>query len=176
VVNNINKFKKESGQTLVEFALILPILLLLIFGAIEFGRVFHATHVITSAAREGARAAAVGKPNTHEPASNTTSIDSIDEAVKGASGSLVSSTNVYLKTNSSANIDVDNFDSTDPNSNQIFYTVTPYEVIDRTGSTRTQDYVEIKVKGAVDIVIPIINLFFAENPKILETSAQMRLE
>jgi Flp pilus assembly protein TadG len=166
---NIKNSKKESGQTLVEFALVLPILLILIFGAIEFGRVFHATHVITSAAREGARVAAVGKPNTHEAAADTSSIDSIDEAVEGACSSLVSTANVYLKTNAG-------FDSADPSSNQVFYTVTPYEITNRTGSTRTQDYVEIRVKGAVDIVVPIINLFFTENPKILESSAQMRLE
>ena len=37
----------------MEFALIVPLLLLLLFGVIEFGRVFHAQLVITNAARKG---------------------------------------------------------------------------------------------------------------------------
>lgn len=47
--------KKESGQALVEFALVLPLLLLLVFGIIEFGRIFQASLVVSHAAREGAR-------------------------------------------------------------------------------------------------------------------------
>ena len=140
--------------------------MILIFGAIEFGRVFHATHVITSTAREGARVAAVGKPNT---APDSPGIDSIDEAVKKASNSLVSESSVYLKNNT-------DYNSFNPNKSQVFYTIIPYNPTDRTGENRTQDYVEIKVKGAVEIVVPIISLFFTENPKILESSAQMRLE
>ncbi len=54
-------WRREKGQSMVELALILPILLLLLFGTIEFGRVFYSYITITSAVREGARAAAVGK-------------------------------------------------------------------------------------------------------------------
>jgi Flp pilus assembly protein TadG len=39
----------------VEFALVLPLLILILFGAIDLGRVFHAAITITNAAREGAR-------------------------------------------------------------------------------------------------------------------------
>jgi len=52
--------KSEKGQALVELALILPILLLLVFGIIEFGRIFGTHLMITHGAREGARAASVG--------------------------------------------------------------------------------------------------------------------
>lgn len=51
--------KKTKGQALVEFALILPLLLLLILGMIEFGWLLNGKLVITSAAREGARAGIV---------------------------------------------------------------------------------------------------------------------
>ncbi len=44
----------------MEFALVLPLFLLLVFGIVECGRVFHAYLVIAQAAREGARAGAVG--------------------------------------------------------------------------------------------------------------------
>ncbi len=43
------------GQSLVEFALLLPILALIIFGVLELGRAFFAFIAITNAAREGAR-------------------------------------------------------------------------------------------------------------------------
>ncbi|MHB0875764.1 MAG: TadE family protein [Anaerolineae bacterium] len=50
----------RAGQSLVEMALVLPLLLLLVFGIIEFGRVFNAYIIVTNAAREGARCGAVG--------------------------------------------------------------------------------------------------------------------
>ncbi|MEI6207934.1 MAG: TadE/TadG family type IV pilus assembly protein [Desulfuromonadales bacterium] len=49
----------EKGQALVEFALILPLLLLLLFGIIEFGRAFFQKNMTINAAREGARFAVV---------------------------------------------------------------------------------------------------------------------
>lgn len=55
--------KDNRGQTLVELALLLPILVLLVFGILEFGRVFNETLVVTAAAREGARVAAVNSDN-----------------------------------------------------------------------------------------------------------------
>ena len=46
--------KDHKGQSLVEFALILPILLILVLGAMDIGRLFFTKMVITNAAREGA--------------------------------------------------------------------------------------------------------------------------
>ena len=43
--------RPHRGQTLVEFALTLPILLLLLFGIIEFGRIFQAWVTLQNAAR-----------------------------------------------------------------------------------------------------------------------------
>jgi hypothetical protein len=45
----------RSGQALVEFVLVLPILLLLVFGLMDFARAWSAHHSIADAAREGAR-------------------------------------------------------------------------------------------------------------------------
>ena len=45
---------------MVELALVLPILILLLMGTMEFGRIFHSYLVITNASREGARAGVVG--------------------------------------------------------------------------------------------------------------------
>ena len=51
----------ESGQTLVEFAALLPVLFLLLFGIIQFGVVFHDYITVTDASRVGARKAAVSR-------------------------------------------------------------------------------------------------------------------
>ena len=50
--------RREAGQELVEFALILPLLLLLFLGIIEFGRAMLAYNTIANAARK-ARATAL---------------------------------------------------------------------------------------------------------------------
>ncbi len=49
----------EKGEAIVEFALLAPILLLLLFGLVDFGRVFDAWLITTNAAREGARYATI---------------------------------------------------------------------------------------------------------------------
>lgn len=50
----------ERGAAAVEFALVLPILVLILFGVIEFGGAYNAQLMVTGAAREGAREMAVG--------------------------------------------------------------------------------------------------------------------
>lgn len=52
--------KRKQGQALVEMALILPILLMLIFGCIEFGRIFGAYLLVNNLARDGVRYGVVG--------------------------------------------------------------------------------------------------------------------
>src|SRR4030042_1533872 len=53
--------RKEKAQTLVEFALVFPFILLITYGIIEFGRMMYIYAAVTGAAREGARyGAAVG--------------------------------------------------------------------------------------------------------------------
>jgi len=51
--------KDKDGQSLIEFALVLPILLLVVFGITELGRAIMVTSVLNAASREGARLAAV---------------------------------------------------------------------------------------------------------------------
>lgn len=59
-MKKILEFKRNTdGQSLVEFALILPFLILLILGMIEFGWILNGQITLTSATREGARVAIV---------------------------------------------------------------------------------------------------------------------
>jgi Flp pilus assembly protein TadG len=47
----------EKAAALVEFAIVLPILLLIVFGIVDFGRALYTANNLTSAVREGARLA-----------------------------------------------------------------------------------------------------------------------
>ncbi len=53
------KRKGTKGQSLVEFALVVPILLVLLIGIAEFGRAWMTRNIMTGAAREAVRIAAV---------------------------------------------------------------------------------------------------------------------
>jgi len=56
---------RKRGQAIVETALILPIIVLILMGIIDFGLMFNNYLVINNAAREGARNAAVGTSDTN---------------------------------------------------------------------------------------------------------------
>ena len=49
------RYGRNAGQELVEYALILPVLLILLYGIMEFGRVVMTYNTLANAAREGAR-------------------------------------------------------------------------------------------------------------------------
>jgi Flp pilus assembly protein TadG len=53
--------KREQGQTMAEFTLVLPVLAILLFGVIQFGIVFNNYLAVTDAVRAGARQAAVAR-------------------------------------------------------------------------------------------------------------------
>lgn len=52
--------KREEGQALVEFVLVLPILLILLLGMIEFGQIYFSYLLTQSASRDAARYGSVG--------------------------------------------------------------------------------------------------------------------
>ena len=54
-----NGQKGEKGQALVEFALLVPVFLLLLFAIVDFGMGFYSWITVTNSAREGARFGAV---------------------------------------------------------------------------------------------------------------------
>jgi len=54
------RVRQEDGAAAIEFALVVPVLVLLLFGLIEFGMAFLQVQSIRAGVREGGRAAAVG--------------------------------------------------------------------------------------------------------------------
>ena len=53
--------KRPRGQSLVEFALLLPVLLVILLGTFDFGRAIYAYNAVSNAAREGGRTAIVNQ-------------------------------------------------------------------------------------------------------------------
>jgi Flp pilus assembly protein TadG len=68
--------RSDEGQAVVEFALVVPVLLLLVLGVFEFGRAWSAHQAVTDAAREGARVAVIADPAITE--------DSVRKVVRNA--------------------------------------------------------------------------------------------
>jgi Flp pilus assembly protein TadG len=76
-----SKLRREEGAAAVEFALIVGLLAVLIFGLLEYGLAFWQVQNLRSAAREGARVAAVrGNPT----AVRSAMVDSSAGSLSGA--------------------------------------------------------------------------------------------
>jgi len=56
----VRSLKNQKGQAMVEFAIVLPILLLLVMGIFQFGMMLNSYITISNASREGARAGIIG--------------------------------------------------------------------------------------------------------------------
>ena len=56
-----SRLKEQRGQAMPEFALVLPILIVILLGIVQFGLVFKQYLTLTDAVREGARKAAVSR-------------------------------------------------------------------------------------------------------------------
>jgi Flp pilus assembly protein TadG len=91
-VKNTNRrkidFRSQKGQAMTEFALALPILLLLLFAVIQFGIAFNNYVTLTDAARAGARKAAVGRQLTDPVGATKTAVASSACSPSGSSCTL----------------------------------------------------------------------------------------
>ena len=54
-IRNRSNRTLQGGQSLLEFAMVLPLLLLIVLGVIEFGRAYYQYNTLSKAVREGAR-------------------------------------------------------------------------------------------------------------------------
>lgn len=89
------------GNAVIEFALVLPILLLILFGITEFGRMILTTNILNTASREGARLAAVS------PAGETAAIEArVNEVLAAAKVSPKAITVEYLAATNSVRVTV----------------------------------------------------------------------
>jgi Flp pilus assembly protein TadG len=92
--------RNQQGQTMTEFALVLPVLALLLFAVIQFGIVFNNYVTLTDATRAGARKAAVSR-QASDPTGTTVT------AVRNSAGGLKQSNlNVTVSSTWQASSDV----------------------------------------------------------------------
>ena len=70
--------RRQRGQTLVEFAVIVPLFALLLFGLLDFGRVIFTQNALTQAAREATRVASLS------PSASSTKYAAIRAAARNA--------------------------------------------------------------------------------------------
>jgi Flp pilus assembly protein TadG len=75
-IKKLKAINREKAQTMVEFALVFPIVLLITYGIIEFGRILFTYSAVTGAARDGARyGAVVGIDPAHPQFADCAGID-----------------------------------------------------------------------------------------------------
>lgn len=84
--------RTDRGASAVEFAIILPLLFLVLGGVVDFGRYFFFQIQLANAAREGARVAIVYPVNTADPTSSASASASITSRAVAAIGAVPSAT------------------------------------------------------------------------------------
>ncbi|MBU4450326.1 MAG: pilus assembly protein [Actinomycetia bacterium] len=94
-----SKLGNEKGVSAVEFALVLPIFLMLVIGIFQFGIAFNNWIAITHAAREGARLAAVGQYDEQRVRDSAPSVAIQSISVSGLGGSVGSPVTVIVTGN-----------------------------------------------------------------------------
>jgi Flp pilus assembly protein TadG len=156
--------RRESGQALVEFALVLPVLMLLVMGIIDFGFAFNQWNTAQNAAREGARIAAV-----------STSEATIKNRAKVTGGTInLLPTDVTISCNR-------------PSVNNTFYDCT--QNLEGTGTCTNGpcatpgtwaelegDIVQVNIKHAYKFVTPLPRLIGLGSTIDLKASIQTRFE
>lgn len=109
-MKNWRRLKKDdNAQALVEFTLILPILILLVLGMIEFGWLLNGKITLNSAAREGARAGVVldatGADLKNQVMNTVTATTNLSGLTINSGGSSVTKVNDYIVVTVKAEID-----------------------------------------------------------------------
>jgi Flp pilus assembly protein TadG len=79
--------RRQNGQDVVEFAVILPLLLIILLGIMEFGIIIFSYNTIASAAREGARVSVI---------SDATEDDIVEAVINLAPGLALTRDNITI--------------------------------------------------------------------------------
>ncbi len=74
--------KTERGAAVVEFALLLPVLMVILLGTIDWGYFFFVEQLVTNASREGARTGSLTPYAATDPAKDATAKDDAEAAAK----------------------------------------------------------------------------------------------
>lgn len=156
--------KRSRGQALAEFALVLPIFAVLLFGIIDVGRLVYTQNTLNNAAREAARGVAVAKwpPNCNGMTTgNVNGNQRGDCAVAvtrsqslGVSGAV----NVLVTCSAIGNNDANNDNVLD--STQVALTNTsPVQATGFWKNCRSGDLIKVTTSSQFTLVTPLISYF-----------------
>jgi Flp pilus assembly protein TadG len=74
--------RREDGAAAVEFALVVPFLLMLVFGIVSYGYMLSFRQALSQGAAEGVRAAAVSTRDSTEEQTRTAALAALNEALQ----------------------------------------------------------------------------------------------
>lgn len=146
------RFQRDRGGTLVEFALVAPLLFLLLFGVIEFARVGHGFNTVWTAAREGARYATTVGNDDGDAFPNYLDCASIEEAA------LAKVVGMSLDPGA---VKITYFDLTGAPVADCNLADPTYPAPAPTGSTNIDNgfTIEVEVSGTFNAIVPFISNF-----------------
>jgi Flp pilus assembly protein TadG len=92
--NYLHRLKEDTGQTLIEFILVLPFIFLLILNAVNFGGLFYAWITVANASRAGANYAILGDASAGNVSAPTGT--QVDNMIKAEIASLSNSSSLIV--------------------------------------------------------------------------------
>lgn len=145
--------QKDRGANLVEFALIAPLLFLLLFGVIEFARLIHGFTTVWSAAREGARyATTVGDVDGDLTLNYEECDEIVAAALERAVGTSLSASDITIRyydpSSATPTTPVADCDVATPS------TPAPEDAIIQNGFT-----IEVEATSSFDAIVPLLSSF-----------------
>jgi Flp pilus assembly protein TadG len=148
----IRRTRNDRGTTIVEFALVLPIFLLLVLGIFDFGRYFFVDHTLQYATREGMRLALVGRTLTDGNGNPMSREASIIQTIKDNASLAVdpSSLSIYIYPVATGYGDPTGWDTSQPNAGG-------------SGSN-----MRVKTRYTYEFMTPLIGAFFTGGKILVE--------
>ena len=156
----LRRVRNNRGATAVEFALVLPLFLLLVLGIVDFGRYFFVEHTLQYATREGMRLALVGRTLNDANGNPMSRVDSIIKTIQDNASLAVnpSSLSIYIYPIGNNYQDPQNWNTLAPSAGD-------------PGS-----YMRVKTDYTYNFLTPLIGAFFAGGNTLVEAQGTYRNE
>lgn len=154
--------RRDDGANLVEFALVLPILALFLFGIVQFGIAYDRQQSVNSAAREGARLGAL----------TDTTLEEIGDRAREAYDASASPTDDFtVVVNDGGGTEAGRY-TYSANGTETYSVASGDATLMPCGSNPQSAFVEVVVTTPYDITIP----FFGVQDVDIDSEAQFRCE
>jgi Flp pilus assembly protein TadG len=153
--------RSGKGTTIVEFAMVFPLLMLLMFGVMDFGFYFFVQHSLQFATREGVRLALVGRTiaNPDGSGNQLSRVASIVQTIRNKAAVAVRPADV--------SVSVFPVDAT---------------FVDPSGWQTTQDaglpgsYMRVRARYTYQFITPLVGAFVPGRSKVIQVQATYRNE